>query len=157
MYISYFVYFTQIRTQVDPITGCIVPFTPVGRFLHIPPQGPRTDWSSNIGKPWWNDDRYFIGLLSEKTRKVIIMDTLISKEQVIEVIQMFDLYVIVLIHYLCYHTDDKFHLYQNVFSMIEVHISNCLVSVCQIGLNNAPHFVGSCTEMRFQLFYGVFF
>ena len=67
------------------MTKCNVPFTPIGRFLHIPPQGPRTDWSSNIGKPWWADDQYFIGQLSEKTRKVLIMDTLISKEQVIEV------------------------------------------------------------------------
>ncbi|KAI6650093.1 hypothetical protein LOD99_6175 [Oopsacas minuta] len=75
----------KIRTHVDPITGCNVPYTPVGRFIHIPPQGPRTDWAGNFGKPWWVDDQYMIGKLSDKTKKVIILDTLISKEQVIEV------------------------------------------------------------------------
>ena len=67
------------------MTGCRVPYIPMGRFLHVPPQGPRTDWLSNLGKPWWKDDNYCIGQLSSKTRKILLLDTLISQEQEIEV------------------------------------------------------------------------
>ena len=45
----------EVRAHVDPITGCTVPFTPKGRFLHIPPPIPRSDWSSDIGTSWWKD------------------------------------------------------------------------------------------------------
>ncbi|RDD39416.1 Cytochrome b5 domain-containing protein 1 [Trichoplax sp. H2] len=75
----------DVRTHVDPVTGCIVPYTPHGRFIHIPPPYPQSDWANNFGKPWWKDDAYCIGLLSQKTRFIRVINTLTSQEQTIEV------------------------------------------------------------------------
>ena len=57
----------------------------MGRFIHIPPRCPSTDWANDFGRPWWKDDSYCIGLLSNKTRKIRIINTLTSQEQILEV------------------------------------------------------------------------
>ncbi|XP_013393112.1 cytochrome b5 domain-containing protein 1 [Lingula anatina] len=75
----------DIRTHADPITGCLVPYTPHGRFIHIPPPCPATDWANDFGRPWWKDETYCVGILSKKTRFVKIINTLTSQEQTIEV------------------------------------------------------------------------
>jgi len=75
----------EIRTHVDKVTGCTVAYTPKGRFLHIPPPIPVTDWSSDIGTAWWKDQNYFIGKLSRKTRTLRVVNILSSQEQLIEV------------------------------------------------------------------------
>lgn len=36
-------------------------------------------------RPWWKDDSYCIGVLSQKTRFVKIINTLTSQDQIIEV------------------------------------------------------------------------
>ena len=63
----------------------VTPYTPEGRFVHVPPVGPRTDWACNFGRPWWREDKYYIGVLSEKTRKIRLINTLTLEEQVVEV------------------------------------------------------------------------
>ncbi|XP_064642922.1 cytochrome b5 domain-containing protein 1-like [Lineus longissimus] len=75
----------DIRTHVDPVTGCVIPYTPHGRFVHIPPPCPNADWANDFGRPWWKDDSYCVGILSKKTRFIKICNTLTSQEQVIEV------------------------------------------------------------------------
>jgi len=75
----------DIRTHVDPTTGCSVPYTPGGRFVHIAPPCPRTDFANNYGRPWWKDERYCVGVLSKKTRFIRIINTLTSQETTIEV------------------------------------------------------------------------
>lgn len=75
----------DIKTYIHPVTGCIAPYTPMGRFLHIPPPFPRSDWANNFGTPWWKDDRYCVGILSSRTRRVRIINTLTLQEQIIEV------------------------------------------------------------------------
>ena len=75
----------QIRTHVDPQTGCTIAYTPHGRFIHIPPPCPSSDWSNDFGRAWWRDDCYCIGTLSKKTRFIRVINTLTSQEQVIEV------------------------------------------------------------------------
>ena len=75
----------QIRTHVDPETNCTIPYTPHGRFIHIPPPCPSSDWANDFGRPWWKDDEYLVGILSKKTRMIKIINTLTSQEQVIEV------------------------------------------------------------------------
>lgn len=75
----------DIRKFIDPITKCNFPYTPFGRVLHTPPLCPRTDWANDFGRPWWQTDSYCIGLLSQKTRKLRIVNTLTSQEQILEV------------------------------------------------------------------------
>ncbi|XP_022254169.1 cytochrome b5 domain-containing protein 1-like isoform X3 [Limulus polyphemus] len=47
----------ELKQHVDPITNCVIPFTPHGRFIHVPPKQPRTDWCNDFNIPWWKDDR----------------------------------------------------------------------------------------------------
>ncbi|MGH0183736.1 UNVERIFIED_CONTAM: hypothetical protein FKN15_012811 [Acipenser sinensis] len=54
----------DIRTHVDPLTGCVKYFTPNGRFLHVPPPWPCSDWPTDSGRPWWRETRYEEGVLS---------------------------------------------------------------------------------------------
>lgn len=75
----------QLKTHVNPLTGCIGPYTPMGRFIHIPPPCPRSDWANNFGKPWWKNEKYCIGILSSRTRRIRIVNTLTLREQIIEV------------------------------------------------------------------------
>ncbi|CAG2257939.1 cytochrome b5 domain-containing protein 1-like [Mytilus galloprovincialis] len=75
----------DIRTHVDPQTGCEIPYCPNGRFVHIPPPYPDSFWANDFGRPWWKDDSYLVGILSQKTRKVKIINTLTSQDHVIEV------------------------------------------------------------------------
>ncbi|KAK0061377.1 cytochrome b5 domain-containing protein 1 [Biomphalaria pfeifferi] len=75
----------DIRTHVDPQTNCIIPFCPNGRFVHIPPPYPDSNWANDFGRPWWKDTALVVGILSSKTRIIKIVNTLTSQEQVIEV------------------------------------------------------------------------
>jgi len=75
----------EIRTHVDQTTGCVFPYTPHGRFVHIPPSCPRTDWANDFGRPWWKNESFCIGILSAKTRFIKIINTLTSQEHIIEV------------------------------------------------------------------------
>lgn len=75
----------KIRKHIDPLTGAQRYRTPRGRFLHIPPQLPRSDWANDFGKPWWQGSRYEVGRLSAKTRNIRIINTLTSQEHTLEV------------------------------------------------------------------------
>jgi hypothetical protein len=46
---------------------------------------PDSDWANDFGRPWWKDDGYLVGILSQKTRKIKIINTLTSQDHVIEV------------------------------------------------------------------------
>jgi len=70
---------------VDPLTGCLMPYAPHGRFVHIPPPIPSSDWANDFIRPWWKDDLYCIGNLSKKTRYIKIINTLSSQDHIIEV------------------------------------------------------------------------
>ena len=70
---------------MDPVTSCVRYFTPRGRFLHVPPPRPRSDWVNDFGRPWWSDPRYEVGRLTAKTRWVRVVNTLTSQEQLLEV------------------------------------------------------------------------
>lgn len=75
-----------MKTYVDPITECRMPFVPQGRFVHVPPTGPRADWNNNFGTPWWQDvSQYQVGRLSSKTRWLLIVNTLTGEEHRLEV------------------------------------------------------------------------
>ncbi|TPP67697.1 Cytochrome b5 domain-containing protein 1 [Fasciola gigantica] len=75
----------DVRHKIDPETNCCIPFTPHGRFVHIPPPYPTTDWANDFGTPWWMDGKYFVGYLTKKPRFVRIINTLSLQEHEIEV------------------------------------------------------------------------
>lgn len=75
----------KIRKHIDPLTGTLRYRTPRGRFLHVPPQLPRSDWANDFGMPWWQGSRYEVGRLSAKTRNIRIINTLTSQEHTLEV------------------------------------------------------------------------
>ena len=60
----------------------------MGRFVHIPPPFPRSDWANNFGIPWWKNSHYCVGTLSQRVRKIRVINTLTLQEQIIEVIQL---------------------------------------------------------------------
>ena len=77
--------FLQVKTYIHPVTGCEAPYVPMGRFIHIPPPFPRSDWANNFGRPWWTDSQYIVGTLTAKTRQIRIVNMVTLQEQVIEV------------------------------------------------------------------------
>lgn len=50
------------------------------------PNKPSTDWLNDFGVPWWMDEKYCIGKLSNKTRLINIVNSLTLQNQIIEVI-----------------------------------------------------------------------
>lgn len=70
---------------MDPLTHCVRYYTPRGRFVHVPPSGPSSNWDTDIGQPWWSDERYEVGRLSSKTRWIRVINTLTSQEQKLQV------------------------------------------------------------------------
>uniref|UniRef100_UPI00398EA53A cytochrome b5 domain-containing protein 1 n=1 Tax=Pristiophorus japonicus TaxID=55135 RepID=UPI00398EA53A len=75
----------DVRIEINQFTNCQRYHTPRGRFIHIPPPLPQSDWFNDFGQPWWQDPKYEVGFLSVKTRQIRIINTLTSQEQVIEV------------------------------------------------------------------------
>lgn len=67
------------------MTGVEVPYTPFGRFVHVPPPLPRSDWEAPA-IPWWLDNSQCIGKLSKRTRKLKIINTLTKEEHILEVL-----------------------------------------------------------------------
>ena len=75
----------DVKYHVDPETNLSVPYTPMGRFMHVPPKDPTSDWKNDFGTPWWRDDNFFIGRLSKSTRLVRIVNVLTKQEKLLEV------------------------------------------------------------------------
>jgi hypothetical protein len=50
----------ELRTFIDPERNIRLPYTPEGRFMHVPPPDP-TEWSTDYEFPWWGDEKYIIG------------------------------------------------------------------------------------------------
>jgi hypothetical protein len=53
----------DIKTFIDPEKNIRMPYTPAGRFIHVPPPDPRDD-SPSIDVPWWQDESYVAGHVS---------------------------------------------------------------------------------------------
>ncbi|CAN0405070.1 unnamed protein product [Ascophyllum nodosum] len=68
------------RTYVNPQTGLTVPYLPMGRFLHVPPNFPTTKWRTNLGLPWWRDQKRVIGKLTRKARPLRVLNVLTQQE-----------------------------------------------------------------------------
>ncbi len=71
---------------MDPKTGRKQYLASQGRYLHMPPDGPDSDWNSTeFIVPWWQDERYCIGKLTKQTRPIRIINTLTKHDNIIEV------------------------------------------------------------------------
>ena len=71
---------------MDPKTGRKQWLAPSGRYLHLPPDGPLSDWNAqDFVVPWWQDERYVIGKLTHCTRPIRIVNTLTKHDNVIDV------------------------------------------------------------------------
>ncbi|GMI30405.1 hypothetical protein TeGR_g11155 [Tetraparma gracilis] len=70
----------DVKTFVDPDRNLTLPYTPMGRFLHIPPAEPTSEWNTDFGTPWWKNPSFVIGTLSAKTRRINIVNTLTRQE-----------------------------------------------------------------------------
>ena len=74
------------KRAVDPMTNLFWWHCPTGRYLHIPPIEPCSAWDpEEIGTPWWKDEALRIGQLSQKTRKVRIINMITKDDDVLEV------------------------------------------------------------------------
>ena len=50
----------DIKYHIDPIRNIEMPYTPFGRFVHVPPAEP-TVIMKVVKTPWWKDEKYMIG------------------------------------------------------------------------------------------------
>jgi len=75
----------QPKTHIDPVLNVRLPFCPHGRYLHIPPADPTSDFNMDIETPWWDDESYLKGLLSRRQRKLRLVNNLSGQDDVIEV------------------------------------------------------------------------
>lgn len=73
------------RTHIDPATNLRVPYTPQGRFPHLPPLEPTSAWAPNFEVPWWRDPAFVVGRLSAAPRRVRIVNSLTAHEHTLEV------------------------------------------------------------------------
>jgi hypothetical protein len=75
----------QVKRYVDPATNLRTPYTPQGRFIHVPLLAPLTGAdAAAVPVPWWRNDAYVVGTLSAAPRKVKIVNTLTSHAHVVE-------------------------------------------------------------------------
>ena len=71
----------DVKTYIDPESWRRVPYMPQGRFLHVPPNDPTTDWSFDYEIPWWQNWDYIVGLQTNCSRNIRIMNTLTGISQ----------------------------------------------------------------------------
>ncbi|XP_062239594.1 cytochrome b5 domain-containing protein 1-like isoform X2 [Platichthys flesus] len=75
----------DILKHVDPLTNCVRYYTPRGRFVHVSPTGPRSNWANDFAEPWWKDRRYEVGVLTSKARWIRVINVQTSQEQQLQV------------------------------------------------------------------------
>lgn len=60
-------------------------FNVQGRFIHVGPISPDTNWNVYFGREWWKDGKYKVGNLSSKTRGVRVKNVLTGQDDQLEV------------------------------------------------------------------------
>eukprot|EP01033_Poteriospumella_lacustris_P002294 gene2294-1676_t len=74
----------DLKKYIDPVRNIEVPYTPEGRFIHVPPSDPE-DMIEAVPLPWWKDSRYIVGRVSKKTMKIKVTNMLTRSEHIIKV------------------------------------------------------------------------
>ena len=80
----------DVKRYMNLDTGLEEYYTPMGRFLHVPPSNPTDDFVTDFELPWWMDHQceepqYWVGMLSQSTRKIRIVNMLTKDEHTLEV------------------------------------------------------------------------
>lgn len=88
------------KTRVNTSTGVTEYYFPDGRYLHIPDRIPDTAnldlnygdslTQHNVELPWWRDRTLVMGNITQKSRKIRLINMLTHQEDIIEVF-FFDL------------------------------------------------------------------
>eukprot|EP01035_Chromulina_nebulosa_P020639 gene20639-26758_t len=65
----------SIRTYIDPKRNIEMPFTPYGRFIHVPSPDPAAI-PNIIDIPWWNNKEYIVGLIDGHIVELDMLKTL---------------------------------------------------------------------------------
>jgi hypothetical protein len=73
------------KTRVCPDSARRVHYCPNGRYLHVPADLPGTDPEPLADLPWWRSEKHVIGQLTQKARKVRIVNMLTHHIDIVEV------------------------------------------------------------------------
>ncbi|KAA6401354.1 MAG: putative flagellar associated protein [Streblomastix strix] len=75
----------NIRTELDDSSGLTEPYTAGRKILHVLPTAPRTDRPNDFVIPWYKDEKYKVGFLTKKSRKIRLHNMLNHEEHILEV------------------------------------------------------------------------
>ena len=75
----------DVKSFIDPVTELQRPYVPQGRFVHVPPREPTSDWDTSFEKPWWKDEKYRVGRLPNSTRAIRVKNVLTGQEHLMTV------------------------------------------------------------------------
>ena len=76
---------------LTPLAALLLRFAPLrysipqGRFVHVPPAEPVSDWDNSFEVPWWKDTSLKVGKLSASTRNLRVKNVLTGHEHMMEV------------------------------------------------------------------------
>ncbi|RYH04823.1 cytochrome b5 domain-containing protein [archaeon] len=61
----------DLKTYMDPMRNIMMPYTPQGRFIHVPPPDPQDKWEV-VPVPWWKESQYIIGKVRNTHANTVI-------------------------------------------------------------------------------------
>jgi len=74
------------KTFIDPHSNLEAVYCPWGRYLHVPPVDPSASFDMSFSVPWWKDkEKYCIGKLTQKPRKLRLINMLSKQDDIIQV------------------------------------------------------------------------
>lgn len=72
----------EVKTFIDPELNIEIPYTPMGRFIHVPPPHPVANLAS-LDLPWWKDQSMIVGKLTQKTRTIKVVNMLARTDDIV--------------------------------------------------------------------------
>jgi len=75
----------DLCTRIDPDSGLRSFCLPGGRLVHVPPCSPSTEFDMGYRVPWYKRKDLVMGKLSQRVRKLRVVNMLLRSEEVIDV------------------------------------------------------------------------
>ncbi|KAH3759802.1 Chromodomain-helicase-DNA-binding protein 3 [Pelomyxa schiedti] len=75
----------DLMWYMNPETGSRSVWTPMGRFPHVPPEIPHSQWRNDFDVPWWANVNLRVGRVSDSTLKICLVNTLTLHKKIMEV------------------------------------------------------------------------